>query len=193
MPDVVCVAKGIASGMPIGAIIARDKVMNWQRGSHGSTYGGNPVCCAAALATLDVIEPLLPEIKKTGAMMMEGLRVLQKRHAIIADVRGVGLMIGAEYLDPRTGAPAAEYVGDLEQLAFRKGLLLLSCGKSTIRFAPPLIIGAHEVEVGLKILDECMLELDKKHKVGNPAGVPGEAHAAPPREGTEVPLIDEKR
>ncbi len=172
MPDVICVAKGIASGMPIGAIIARDKAMTWQRGSHGSTYGGNPVCCAAALATLDVIEPLLPEIQKTGAMMMEGLRTLQKKHAIIADLRGVGLMIGAEYLDPKTGAPAAEYVGDLEQLAFRKGLLLLSCGKSTIRFAPPLIIGQHEVEVGLKILDECMVELDKKHNVGNRAGAP---------------------
>jgi 4-aminobutyrate aminotransferase len=171
MPDVVCVAKGIASGMPIGAIIAREKAMTWQRGSHGSTYGGNPVCCAAALATLDVIEPLLPEIQKTGALLIEGLKGLQKKHAIIGDVRGVGLMIGAEYLDPRSGAPAAEYVGDLEQLAFRKGLLLLSCGKSTIRFAPPLVIGAHEVEVGLKILDECMQELDKKHNVAR-AGAP---------------------
>jgi 4-aminobutyrate aminotransferase len=172
MPDVVCVAKGIASGMPIGAIIAREKAMTWQRGSHGSTYGGNPVCCAAALATLDVIEPLLPEIQKTGALMMEGLRTLQKKHAVIGDLRGVGLMIGAEYLDPKTGAPAAEYVGDLEQLAFRRGLLLLSCGKSTIRFAPPLVIGAHEVEVGLKVLDECMSELDKKHNVGSHAGAP---------------------
>jgi 4-aminobutyrate aminotransferase len=172
MPDVVCVAKGIASGMPIGAIIAREKAMTWQRGSHGSTYGGNPVCCAAALATLDVIEPLLPEIQKTGALMMEGLRALQKKHAVIGDLRGVGLMIGAEYLDPKTGAPAAEYVGDLEQLAFRKGLLLLSCGKSTIRFAPPLVIGAHEVEVGLKLLDECMSELDKKHNLGSRAGAP---------------------
>jgi 4-aminobutyrate aminotransferase len=172
MPDVVCVAKGIASGMPIGAIIAREKAMTWQRGSHGSTYGGNPVCCAAALATLDVIEPLLPEIQKTGALMMEGLRTLQKKHPIIADLRGVGLMIGAEYLDPKTGAPAAEYVGDLEQLAFKKGLLLLSCGKSTIRFAPPLVIGQHEVEVGLKVLDECMSELDKKHNVGGKAGAP---------------------
>jgi 4-aminobutyrate aminotransferase len=103
---------------------------------------------------------------------MEGLRTLQKKHAVIGDLRGVGLMIGAEYLDPKTGAPAAEYVGDLEQLAFRKGLLLLSCGKSTIRFAPPLIIGQHEVEVGLKVLDECMSELDRKHNVGSRAGAP---------------------
>ncbi len=172
MPDVICVAKGIASGMPIGAIIAREKVMTWQRGSHGSTYGGNPLCCAAALATLDVIEPLLPQIQQIGALMMDGLRKLAKKHPIIADVRGVGLMIGAEYLDPKTGLPAAEYVGDLEQLAFRKGLLLLSCGKSTIRFAPPLIIGEHEVTVGLRILDECMQELDKKHGVTGTSAAP---------------------
>jgi 4-aminobutyrate aminotransferase len=169
MPDVICSAKGIASGMPIGAIIAKESVMTWQRGSHGSTYGGNPVCCAAALATLDVIEPILPEIQKTGALLLAGLRELQKKHPIIADVRGVGLMIGAEFLEQKTGAPAATYVGDLEQLAFRKGLLLLSCGKSTIRFAPPLIIGAHEVAVGLEILDECLRELDAKHGVGTAA------------------------
>jgi 4-aminobutyrate aminotransferase len=166
MPDVICSAKGIASGMPIGAIIAKESVMTWQRGSHGSTYGGNPVCCAAALATLDVIEPLLGDIQKTGQLFMEGLNTLRKKHPIIADVRGVGLMIGAEYLDPKTGAPAAAYVGELEQLAFRKGLLLLSCGKSTIRFAPPLIVGEHEVKIGLEILDQCMQELDTKFGVG---------------------------
>ena len=165
MPDVVCSAKGIASGMPIGAIIAKESVMTWPRGSHGSTYGGNPVCCAAALATLDVIEPLLGKITETGALLQEGLRKLQRRHAVIGDVRGVGLMVGAEFVHPKSGAPASEYVGDLEQLAFKKGLLLLSCGKSTIRFAPPLIIGAHEVEVALKILDECLVELDSKHGV----------------------------
>jgi 4-aminobutyrate aminotransferase len=170
MPDVVCTAKGIASGMPIGAIIAREKVMTWPRGSHGSTYGGNPVCCAAALATLDVIEELMPQVRRVGAAMLDGVRALQKKHPVIADVRGVGLMIGAEFLHPKTGAPAAEYVGELEQLAFRKGLLLLSCGKSTIRFAPPLVITEHEVEVGLRLLDECLGELDLKHGVR--AGAP---------------------
>jgi 4-aminobutyrate aminotransferase len=164
-PDVVCTAKGIASGMPIGAIIARDSVMTWGRGSHGSTYGGNPVCCAAALATLDIIEPALGDIRHTGEIFMAELHKLQKKHPIIADVRGVGLMIGAEYLDPATGEPAAQYVAELEQLAFRKGLLLLSCGKSTIRFAPPLIITPDEVKVGLEILDACMVELDTKHGV----------------------------
>ncbi len=161
MPDVVCVAKGIASGMPIGAIIAREKVMSWPRGSHGSTYGGNPLCCAAALATLDVIEPLLPQIQKVGQYMQKGLRELQTRHPILADIRGEGLMIGAEFLHPATRAPASEYVAALEQLAFQKGLLLLlSCGQSVIRFAPPLIIGNHEVDVGLRVLGECLTQLD---------------------------------
>jgi 4-aminobutyrate aminotransferase len=161
-PDILCTAKGIASGMPLGAIIAKTSVMTWPRGSHGSTYGGNPLSCAAALATLDVIEPMLPQIREVGAYMQKGLRELAEKHAVLADVRGAGLMIGAEYLDPATGKPAAEYVGALEQLAFRKGLLLLSCGQSTIRFAPPLVITNHEVDVGLKILDECMTELDAK-------------------------------
>ena len=169
-PDVVLTAKGIASGMPIGAIIAKEKVMTWPRGSHGSTYGGNPVCCAAALATLDIIEGLLPQIRDVGEHMLTGIRALQKKHPTIGDVRGTGLMIGAEFVDPKTKEPAGQYVGDLEQLAFSKGLLLLSCGKSTIRFAPPLVLSKQEVDVGLDILGKCLVELDKKH---------GFAHAAP--------------
>jgi 4-aminobutyrate aminotransferase len=165
MPDVFCVAKGLGSGMPIGAFVAREKVMTWPRGSHGSTYGGNPVCCAAALATLDVIEPLLPRIRQTGESMRSKLRALQQRHPVVADVRGVGLMIGAEFLVPGTRAPAAEYVGALEQLAFQKGLLLLSCGASTVRFAPPLVVGDHEVDVGLRVLEECLVELDGRFGV----------------------------
>lgn len=162
MPDILCTAKGLGSGMPIGAIIARESVMTWPRGSHGSTYGGNPLCCAAALATLDILEPMLPQINEVGAYMQKGLHELKAKHSVLADVRGIGLMIGAEFLDPKTHAPAAEYVGELEQLAFRKGLLLLSCGKSTIRFAPPLVITNHEVDVGLAILDQCLTELDAK-------------------------------
>jgi 4-aminobutyrate aminotransferase len=165
-PDIICSAKGLGSGMPIGAIIAREKVMSWPRGSHGSTYGGNPVCCAAALATLDVIEPMLGEIREVGNYMMEKLKELRLKHSIIGDVRGVALMIGAEFLHPDTKEPAADYVAALEQLAFRKGLLLLSCGKSTIRFAPPLIITRHEVDVGLGVLDECLVELNAQFKIG---------------------------
>jgi len=169
MPDVILSAKGLGSGMPIGAIIARESVMTWPRGSHGSTYGGNPVCCAAALATLDVIEKQLPTIKRVGDHMLKGLKRLQKEHAVLGDVRGVGLMIGAEFVDPKTKEPLGQYVGDLEQLAFSKGLLLLSCGKSTIRFAPPLILTEEEVDTGLKVLAECLVELDARHGVGKAA------------------------
>ncbi len=157
-PDIVLSAKGIASGMPIGAIIAKTSVMTWGRGTHGSTYGGNPVCCAAANATIEIIEGMLPQIRKTGEFFLAELDKLQKKHPVIADIRGVGLMIGAEFLK-KDGTPAADYVGHLEQLAFRKGLLLLSCGKSTIRFAPPLIITEEEVKIGLEILDQCLTEL----------------------------------
>ncbi len=157
-PDIILSAKGIASGMPIGAIIAKTSVMTWGRGSHGSTYGGNPVCCAAANATLEIIQDNLPHVREVGKFFIEELKKLQKKHPVIGDVRGVGLMIGAEFV-LKDGSPAADYVGKLEQLAFRKGLLLLSCGKSTIRFAPPLIISEHDVKVGIEILDQCLSEL----------------------------------
>lgn len=157
-PDVILSAKGIASGMPIGAIIAKTSVMTWGRGTHGSTYGGNPVCCAAANATLEVITDKLSHVREVGKVFIEELKKLQKKHTSIGDVRGVGLMIGCEFV-LKDGSPAADYVGKLEQLAFRKGLLLLSCGKSTIRFAPPLVITEAEIKVGLEILDQCLTEL----------------------------------
>ena len=157
-PDIILSAKGIASGMPIGAIIAKTSVMTWGRGTHGSTYGGNPVCCAAANATIEIVEEKLPHIRKVGEFFIAELIKMQKKHPVIADVRGVGLMIGAEFIK-KDGKPAMDYVGALEQLAFRKGLLLLSCGKSTIRFAPPLIITEDEIKTGLEILDQCLTEL----------------------------------
>ena len=159
MPDILVSAKGIASGMPLGAIIAKDSVMTWPRGSHGSTYGGNPVCCAASLATLEIIDGLLPQIRSTGEILIKGLQELQKKHSAIGDIRGTGLMIGCEFVNPKNKEPATQFVGQLEQLAFRKGLLLLSCGKSTIRFAPPLVISPEEVKVGLEVLDQCLVEL----------------------------------
>lgn len=157
-PDVLLSAKGIASGMPIGAIIAKTSVMTWARGTHGSTYGGNPVCCAAANATLDIVGENLEHIRSVGKFFMKELEKIKTRHPVIGDLRGVGLMIGAEFVK-KDGSPAADYVGKLEQLAFRKGLLLLSCGKSTIRFAPPLIITEAEVKIGLEILEQCLTEL----------------------------------
>ena len=158
IPDVILTAKGIASGMPIGGIIAKTSVMTWGRGTHGSTYGGNPVCCAAANATLEIVTEHLTHVQKVGTSMMNGLKELQKKHKSIGDLRGVGLMIGCEFIKA-DGSPATDYVGKLEQMAFRKGLLLLSCGKSTIRFAPPLVITEGEVKVGLEILDQCLTEL----------------------------------
>lgn len=158
-PDVILSAKGIASGMPLGAIIAKESVMTWPRGSHGSTYGGNPICCAAGLATLEVVEELMPQVKRVGDYLQAGLKAMQAKHPVLWDVRGVGLMIGAEFADPATGAPAVELVGQLEQLAFRKGMLLLSCGNSTIRFAPPLVVTEHEIDICLSLLDECLTEL----------------------------------
>lgn len=160
-PDVILTAKGLGSGMPIGAIIARESVMTWTRGSHGSTYGGNPVACAAALATLDLVEhELAANATHAGGRLMAGLRELAKRHPSIGDVRGLGLFIGVEFVkDRETREPATELVGQLEQLAFKKGLLLLGCGKSVIRVAPPLVLSDYDVDTGLAIFDACLTEL----------------------------------
>lgn len=159
-PDILLSAKGIASGMPLGAIVAKESVMTWPRGSHGSTYGGNPLCCAAALATFEIVEGLLPAVRENGKYFLDGLKKLQSKYPVIGDVRGTGFMIGVEFVLPGTKTAAAEYVGKLEQLAFKKGLLLLSCGKSTIRMAPPLVVGKHEIDLCLAILEECMKELN---------------------------------
>ncbi len=155
-PDILLSAKGLASGMPLGAIIAREKIMTWERGSHGSTFGGNPVCCAAALATLDVVEGgLVENARVMGDRLIAGLRKLMKRHECIGDVRGLGLMIGAEFVtDRKSRTPAPDLVRKIELECFARGLLLLSCGKSTIRFAPALTIDAQDVDEGLRILGE---------------------------------------
>lgn len=158
-PDVLLTAKGLASGMPLGAIIAKESVMSWTRGTHGSTYGGNPICCEAALATFEVVEGLLPQVRENGEYFLSKLRDLQKKYPRIGDVRGAGFFIGVEFVEPGTKTPAAEWVGELEQLAFRKGLLLLSCGQSTIRLAPPLVVSKQEIDVGLAIMEECFKEL----------------------------------
>ena len=160
-PDILVSAKGLGSGMPIGAMIARESVMTWESGSHGSTFGGNPVCCAAALATLDVIEPLLPRIQKIGDRLQAGARKLQEKYACIGDVRGRGLMVGVEFVKDRTTRePYPELIDRLTERAFRKGLLLLGCGKSTFRFAPPLVLDEYDVDTGLGILEECLKEED---------------------------------
>ena len=160
-PDVFVTAKGLGSGMPIGAIVAKESVMTWPRGSHGSTYGGNPVACASALATISLIKSgLADNAAKMGERLLDGFKKLQDNHDCIGDVRGLGLFIGVELvLDRKTKEPASDLMVKLEQLAFTKGLLLLGCGKSTIRVAPPLVLTAYDVDKGLEIFDACLTEL----------------------------------
>jgi 4-aminobutyrate aminotransferase len=160
-PDVLLTAKGLGSGMPIGAIVSREAITKWERGAHGSTFGGNPVCCAAALATLDVVEGgLMANAARMGDRLMGGLRQLAARHGSIGDVRGLGLMIGIEFVrDRATREPGAELVHDLVQRAFRRGLLILGAGRSTLRLAPPLVIDEYDVDTALAMLDECLVEI----------------------------------
>jgi 4-aminobutyrate aminotransferase len=159
-PDVLLVAKGLGSGMPIGAIVAKESVMKWPRGAHGSTFGGNPVCCAAALATLDVVErELLPKVGRMGERLLAGATRLQEKYTSIGEVRGRGLMVGIEFVQDRTTRePAPEVTRELVDRAFQKGLLLLGAGKSSLRLAPPLVVDEYDVDTALRIIDECLRE-----------------------------------
>ena len=160
-PDILLAAKGLASGMPIGAIVARESAMTLPPGAHGSTFGGNPVCCAAALATLDLVErDLMANAREKGASLLAGLQRIADRHQSIGQVRGLGLMLGIEFVrDRETREPAPNLAVELVQRAFRRGLLLLGAGKSTVRLAPPLVIDDHDVETALGIIDEVVAEL----------------------------------
>ena len=160
-PDILLTAKGLGSGMPIGAMIVRESIDSWENGAHGSTFGGNPVCCAAALATLDLVEGgLMANAAKMGERMIAGVRALESRYLCIGDVRGRGLMVGVEFVKDRaTREPDSDLVHRLVELAFSRGLLLLGAGKSTLRLAPPLVIDEQDVEPGLGIIEECLKEL----------------------------------
>jgi len=154
-PDIVASAKGIASGMPLGAMIARKSIMTWTKGAHGNTYGGNPVACAASLATIDLIEnEYLANAVMMGQYVKDALEEIKMRHTSIGDIRGIGLMIGVDFVeDHETKIPNKDIRGRVEQLGFQHGLLLLGCGASTIRIAPPLSISRSEADEGLKIFD----------------------------------------
>ena len=160
-PDLITVAKGLGSGMPIGALIAKESVMKWGPGAHGSTFGGNPVCCAAALATLDLVErEFMANARSMGERLLTGVRRLAESHPTIGAVRGLGLMIGIEFVKDRgTREPYPELVAKLERLAFSKGLLLLGAGKSALRLAPPLVVDEYDVDTAIAILDQCLIEL----------------------------------
>jgi 4-aminobutyrate aminotransferase len=152
-PDIVLAGKGIASGMPLGAMTTRADLMTWEIGAHGSTYGGNPVACAAALATIDLIEKeLATNAEHVGAMILSELRALAERQSLIRDVRGRGLMIGIEFAD---GATA-----DAVELAcFRRGVLTLRAGDATIRMSPPLVITGDQARSGLRVFQEACTEV----------------------------------
>jgi 4-aminobutyrate aminotransferase len=151
-PDIVLAGKGIASGMPLGAMIARDSLMTWEVGAHGSTYGGNPLSCAAALATLELIEGgLMDNARDVGAVFLDGLAQIRSRHDSIREVRGLGLMIGVEFDHHDTMAA-------VELAAFRRGLLVLGCGDSVIRVAPPLVFRADQVAPALRVFEEAVAE-----------------------------------
>jgi 4-aminobutyrate aminotransferase len=169
-PDIMTLAKGLGSGLPIGAIVAKKRVMEkWTRGAHGNTYGGNPLCCAAALATLDLVERDYAHNAATvGEYFMERLRELQVRHEVIGDVRGRGLMIGMELVTDRASrVPAPGLAEAVLHRAFHNGLLLLSCGASTVRFMPPLLITRAEVDEAVSILEPSLVEaLDEAPSAG---------------------------
>lgn len=161
-PDILCLAKGIANGFPLGAVAARrDLMKRWGPVSHGTTYGGNPISCAAALAVLEVIreENLLENARAQGAYMLEALRQLQAESPIVGDVRGVGLMIAVEFVRPGSREPNPEAVRRVLQRALEDGLLLYPCGHwaQTIRLIPPLTINREQVEEGLEIFRRAVL------------------------------------
>jgi 4-aminobutyrate aminotransferase len=157
-PDIIALAKGIASGMPLGALVARADIMDWEAGSHASTFGGNPVSCRAAMKTIELLERELCENAAVqGEYLIEGLRRLQTDQACIGDVRGKGLMIGVELVkDRETKEPARSWRNLIIKAAFERGLLLLGCGENSIRFCPPLTVNAAEIDTCLSIFDDAI-------------------------------------
>jgi len=157
-PDIVCAAKGIASGMPLGVMFAKEHIVKWPRGAHGNTFGGNPISCAAALATIELIEKeYLQNAVEMGDYLIEILRQIQARHPSVGDVRGKGLMIGLEFVkDPQTKTPDSKLRDYTVDNAFLRGLLLLGCGSSTIRFAPPLCVTRSEIDEATVIFEEAL-------------------------------------
>ena len=161
-PDIICTAKGIASGMPLGAIIARSSVMNWALGAHGSTFGGNPVCIAASLATLDLLERgYMANGARIGEFIFKRTADWRQRHKIVGDIRGIGLMIGIEFvLDQKTKERAPELRNRVVDMAFHKGLLLLGSGDNTVRLCPPLMVDEEQTEAALRIIDSVISEVE---------------------------------
>jgi len=162
-PDILCTAKGIASGMPLGATIARASVMNWKPGAHASTFGGNPVSIAAAQATLDLLEGgLIENARRIGDYLFARMSGWREKFPIVGDVRGRGLMIGVEIVrDQKTKEKAPDLRNLILRKAFEKGLLVLGAGENTVRLAPPLVIDEDQADFAVKTLEECLKETQK--------------------------------
>jgi 4-aminobutyrate aminotransferase len=161
-PDIICTAKGIASGMPLSAVIARSSIMNWEPGGHASTFGGNPVSVAASLATLRLIEQnYMANAARMGAAIVRHTADWRKRHRIVGDIRGRGLMIGIEFVhDQETKEKAPDLRNRIVQMAFQKGLLILGAGENSIRLAPPLMIDQEQAEFAISTLEACISALE---------------------------------
>ncbi len=159
-PDITCIAKGIANGLPLGAIVAKAEVMDWEYGSHANTFGGNPVACAAAMETIRVIEEegLLENAIAMGQRLMLGLGHLAEEHPTIGDVRGLGLMVGAELIEPETGEHAKKLRDLVSDKVYYRGMLILGAGPSTMRFLPPLNVTTHEIDLALDIFAQALHE-----------------------------------
>ena len=157
-PDVICIAKGIGSGLPIGACVARANLMDWKPGAHASTFGGNPVCIAAALKTIELLEgSLVQNSAEVGAYLKAGLEKLMQKHDCIGDVRGMGMMLGVEFVESKSSLkPAPELRDRIEVACFDRGLIILGAGANTIRWSPPLILSKENVDVALEIFDEAI-------------------------------------
>jgi 4-aminobutyrate aminotransferase len=162
-PDIICTAKGIASGMPLSAIIARADVMNWVPGAHASTFGGNPVCIAASIATLGLLErQYMANAARMGDYIMKRTADWREKHKIVGEVRGRGLMIGIEFVrDQKTKEKATDLRNKLVQMAFHKGLLVLGSGDTTLRLCPPLLIDEAQADFALDTLEACITELER--------------------------------
>jgi 4-aminobutyrate aminotransferase len=157
-PDIVTLAKGIASGMPLSATVARAEVMNWPPGAHASTFGGNPVSIAAALTTIELLEEeLLENAARMGDYLLARMNTWPQRFRHVGDVRGRGLMIGFELvLDQQTKERAPALREQVEALAFERGLLILGCGQNSIRLCPPLVITRDQADFALDTLEACL-------------------------------------
>jgi len=165
-PDIMAIAKGIASGMPLGVAVARSGLMAWPPGAHASTFGGNPVSCAAALATIKLLkERLVANAAEVGGHLMSALKALMDKHPLIGDVRGRALMIGVELVrDRRTKERAADERDAVVQAAFARGLLLLGAGKNAIRFSPPLVLTREQADTATRIFDEALTEVERSRR-----------------------------